>query len=100
MCSTPLISCSSGVATVADTTSAFAPGYDVLTTIVGGTTSGYCATGSVPYEIAPTITITIDRTVAKIGRSMKKRERFIVRPAVRRLAADRECARSREARPT
>jgi hypothetical protein len=45
MCSTPLISCSIGLATVSATVSADAPGYVALTVTVGGTTSGYCETG-------------------------------------------------------
>src|SRR6478736_2362506 len=45
------------------------------TTIVGGTTSGYSLTGRVKIEIRPPTKITIDRTAAKIGRSMKKREK-------------------------
>src|SRR5262245_46621942 len=77
MSSTPFTSCSIGVATVSAMTSGGAPGYDARTTIVGGTTSGYCATGSETYEIAPRITVTIERTAAKIGRSMKKREMFM-----------------------
>jgi len=48
MSSTPLTSCSIGVATVSAMTSGGAPGYEACTTIVGGTTSGYWATGSVP----------------------------------------------------
>ena len=44
--STPLISCSSGAATVAAAVSAFAPGYDAVTVMLGGATSGYCETGS------------------------------------------------------
>ena len=44
--STPLIACSSGTPMVAATTSALAPGYRVLTWMVGGTISGYWATGS------------------------------------------------------
>src|SRR5207247_2750950 len=39
----------------------------------GGTTSGYCAIGSFWRATRPMITMTIDRTVAKIGRSTKKR---------------------------
>ena len=47
MSSTPLISCSRGAATVSATTSAEAPGYVALTTMVGGAISGYWATGRV-----------------------------------------------------
>src|SRR5262245_28468397 len=74
MSSTPFTSCSIGVATVSAMTSGGAPGYSARTTIVGGTTSGYCATGSETYARAPRMTVTIERTAAKIGRSMKKWE--------------------------
>ena len=47
MSSTPLISCSMGVATVSATVCADAPGYCVVMTTVGGATCGYSATGSV-----------------------------------------------------
>src|SRR5689334_17765093 len=73
MFSTPLTSCSIGAATVSATTLALAPGYVAETLTVGGTTSGYCAIGSDWRATRPMITITIDRTVAKIGRSTKKR---------------------------
>ena len=52
--------------------------------IVGGAISGYCATGSVKYAAAPRSTIRIDRTVAKIGRSMQKCEKRIGSPSVLR----------------
>src|SRR5581483_1746519 len=47
MFSTPLTCCLIGAATVSATTWAFAPGYLVETSIVGGVISGYCVTGSV-----------------------------------------------------
>ncbi len=47
MSSTPLICCSMGAATVSEMVCAEAPGYCAVTTTVGGTTSGYSATGSV-----------------------------------------------------
>src|SRR3954466_11358431 len=74
MRSTPLTSCSIGVATVSATILALAPGYVAVTWTVGGATSGHWAIGSFGSDTTPTITMTIDRTVAKIGRSMKKRE--------------------------
>jgi len=40
--------------------------------------SGYCEIGSVGNASAPTITIRIDITAAKIGRSMKKWVNFMV----------------------
>src|SRR5262245_47312504 len=75
MFSTPLISCSRGATTVAATTSALAPGYWPLTLTTGEAISGYWATGRRCNETAPMITNTIEITAAKIGRSMKKRER-------------------------
>src|SRR5882672_10833783 len=75
MFSTPLIPCSSGATTVLATTSALAPGYCPLTRTSGGAMSGYCAKGSRVTATAPMITMTIETTAAKIGRSMKKCER-------------------------
>src|SRR5580692_6644359 len=49
-----------------------------VTTTVGGTTSGNCATGSKKAAIAPASVISIERTEAKIGRSIKKCENFIL----------------------
>src|SRR5437660_7755425 len=74
MPSTPLTCCSMGAATVSETTWALAPGYWQVTITVGGAIGGYIAMGSAHSAIAPASVITIDRTVAKIGRSMKKRE--------------------------
>src|SRR5262245_58701894 len=73
MFSTPLTSCSIGVATVVATTLAFAPGYIAVTSIVGGATSGYCESGKRKRETPPIMTMTTERTVAKMGRSTKKR---------------------------
>ena len=75
MSSTPLISCSIGAAMVWATVSADAPGYCALTVTVGGTMSGYCATGSPMKASAPTTVMITAITAAKIGRSMKKREK-------------------------
>src|SRR3954469_19704092 len=74
MPSTPLTCSSIGAATVSRTVRALAPGYEAVTTTVGGVTSGYWATGSVTRATAPARVMTMDRTDAKIGRSMKKRE--------------------------
>src|SRR5580700_5207638 len=74
MFSTPLICCSIGVATVAATTSALAPGYWPETLMIGGAISGYCATGSRENDTPPRMTNTIETTAAKIGRSIKKCE--------------------------
>src|SRR5712691_5751838 len=79
MSSTPLTSCSMGVATVSASTFGFAPGYTARTTTVGGAISGYCAMGSWNTAIPPTSTMTMERTAAKIGRRMKKWEKFMAR---------------------
>src|SRR5713226_4335365 len=77
MPSTPLICCSSGEATVSAMTVGFAPGYEVLTTTVGGTTFGYSLKGSRKYAIAPITKMMMEMTPAKIGRLMKKLEIFM-----------------------
>src|SRR5690348_8205622 len=73
MFSTPLIFCSSGVATAVSTSVAPAPTNVVVTCTIGGTVSGYCAIGRPNIATVPSITITIDSTIATIGRLMKKR---------------------------
>ena len=75
MCSTPLIASSSGVPTVCASTVGLAPGYTARTVMVGGVTSGYSLIGSVRIAISPAARMTSDSTTAKIGRSMKKREK-------------------------
>src|SRR5215472_10601488 len=72
MFSTPLICCSSGVATVQATVSADAPGYDAVTCTVGGTISGYWANGRTAKAPKPNAVTKMLSTVAKRGRSMKK----------------------------
>src|SRR4051812_1766308 len=72
MFSTPLICSSIGATTVEATTSALAPGYWPEMLMTGGAISGYCATGNREKATAPRITMTIETTEAKIGRSMKK----------------------------
>src|ERR1700745_2489685 len=72
MFSTPLICCSSGVATVRATVSADAPGYTVVIVTVGGTIPGYCATGNTSRAPSPRSVTNVLRTIAKRGRSMKK----------------------------
>src|SRR6266850_3632088 len=74
MFSTPLIWFSRGAATVCSSTSAEAPGYTARTVTTGGAISGYCAIGSVRIDARPASTRNIERTAAKIGRSIKKRE--------------------------
>src|SRR5262249_2375230 len=72
-CSTPLICCSSGVATEASTSVALAPMKVVVTWIIGGTMSGYCAIGRPRMATRPSITMMIDSTMATMGRLTKKR---------------------------
>ena len=50
---------------------------------MGGAISGYSETGKRCSETAPMMVRSTDRTVAKIGRSMKKWESFMVRLAPR-----------------
>jgi hypothetical protein len=77
MLSTPFTSCSIGVATVSAITCAEAPGYDAVMLTVGGAISGYSAIGRVRCAINPMIVMMIASTDAKIGRSIKKREKRI-----------------------
>ena len=69
--STPLIFCSSGVATAASTSPAAAPTNVVVTCTIGGTISGYCAIGSPCIATSPSITMMMDNTIATMGRSTK-----------------------------
>ena len=92
--STPLIFCSSGVATAASTSVAAAPTNVVVTCTMGGTISGYCAMGSPGIATSPSITMTMENTIATIGRLTKnvamatvplpleRRRRPVGRPAV------------------
>src|SRR3954465_1654980 len=77
-----------GVATLSATVLALAPGYVAVTCTVGGATSGYCAIGSCVNATPPTIRMTIDSTLAKMGRSMKKWE-------ITASPRDRHCGLSR-----
>jgi hypothetical protein len=77
MFSTPLICSSNGAATVSAITLGVAPGYCAWTTTDGGTTGGYSETGSFRRPTMPASRNKAERTPAKIGRSMKKREMFI-----------------------
>src|SRR6266850_6718541 len=61
-----------GVATVCSTSWALAPTYVVVTWISGGVMSGYWAMGNRDSDTAPTITVTIEITIATMGRRMKK----------------------------
>src|ERR1700687_4224492 len=85
MLSTPLISCSIGVATVCERTSADAPANEAVTSTVGGAISGYSLMGNARKDIAPTSVRMIAITPANIGLSMKKCER---RMAIDPVAAD------------
>src|SRR5260221_3437412 len=85
MFSVPLICSSRGDATVSAITLGLAPGNCALTTMVGGTTSGYSEIGSWNRDATPARKMTTEITTAKIGRSMKKRDRFMI------LAAGRGC---------
>src|SRR4051812_25673099 len=70
--STPFTCCSIGVATDCSTSSALAPTYVVVTWMSGGVMSGYCEMGRRESETAPTMTVTIEITIATMGRRMKK----------------------------
>ncbi len=76
------MACSKGDATVSAMVSGVAPGYVARTTIVGGTTSGYSLIGSLNIAKRPITKIAMDNTPAKIGRLMKKSEKFMVLPLV------------------
>src|SRR5690606_26678217 len=78
MSSTPLIDSSSGEATVAAITLGLAPGYCARTTTEGGTTSGYSEMGSWNMANRPASSTATDSTPAKIGRSMKNLEIFML----------------------
>src|SRR3954463_6659209 len=78
MPSTPLICSSIGVATVSAITFGLAPGYCARTTMDGGTTSGYSEIGIARSARRPATKMRTDMTPAKIGRSMKNLERFMV----------------------
>jgi len=51
-----------------------------VTCTVGGVTSGYCATGRLKTATPPARVITTEMTVAKMGRSIKKRANTVVLP--------------------
>src|SRR5512146_610607 len=70
--STPFTCCSMGVATDCSTSSALAPTNVVVTWMSGGVISGYCAMGRRERDTSPTITVTMEITIATIGRRMKK----------------------------
>src|SRR3984885_4588291 len=80
MFSTPLTFCSIGSPTVLTSVGALAPGYRVVTCTVGGTTFGYCDVGRLTSETSPMTTKNSARTLARTGRSIKKREIMGVYP--------------------
>src|SRR5512147_1990047 len=71
--STPFTFCSIGVATDASTSVAEAPTKVVVIWTIGGTTSGYWAIGRPDIATSPRITVTMEITIATIGRLTKKR---------------------------
>src|SRR5690606_39558492 len=96
MFSTPLIDSSSGAATVSARTFGFAPGYWARTTTDGGTTSGYSEMGNWKTDTTPASRIKIDSTPAKMGRSIKNLETFMmatVLGCVPRYRIDRKSTR-------
>src|ERR1700722_14229094 len=72
--STPLTFCSIGSPTVLTRVVALAPGYLVVTCTVGGATFGHCDVGRLTSETSPITTKNSARTLARTGRSIKKRE--------------------------
>src|SRR5512139_465502 len=77
--STPFTFCSIGVATEASTSVAEAPTKVVVIWTIGGTTSGYCAIGRPDIATSPRITVTMEMTIATIGRLTKKRAMVLLR---------------------
>src|SRR3954468_11501454 len=68
-------SCSSiGAATVRDSVSALAPGYEVVISTVGGAISGYCATARSFADTRPASTMMMAMTPANTGLWMKNRD--------------------------
>jgi hypothetical protein len=79
MSSTPLIASSSGAATVSAMTLGFAPGNCARTMTEVGMISGYSATGNLKSAMMPLSRMRVDRTAAKMGRSIKNLEKFMLR---------------------
>src|SRR5580658_2607906 len=71
MLSTPFICCSMGVATACSRVCASAPTYVANTWISGGVMLGNCATGKLRTVREPTSTMTMEITMATMGRLMK-----------------------------
>src|SRR5215217_6047024 len=72
MRSTPLTSCSMGVATDCSTASADAPGYVAVARMLGGARNGYCSIESPRITTTPIKSVRIEITIATIGRPIKK----------------------------
>src|ERR1700730_11718079 len=89
MSSTPLMASSRGEATVSAMTFGLAPGNWALTMTDVGMISGYSAKGSLKIEIRPASRMTTDRTPAKMGRSMKNFEIFMIRLGRREARIER-----------
>src|SRR6202012_3693292 len=87
MPSTPAMFSSKGVATVSAIVFGLAPGNIALTTTDGGTTSGYSEIGNCVIAIRPDRKMMTEITPAKIGRSMKNFDRFII-PSPRNAGAE------------
>lgn len=85
MLSAPLTCSSMGAATLSEMTSALAPGYVAETVTWGGVMSGYWAMGRLYMATRPAMTITMEMTDAKMGRSMKKWEIMGLLPSSSRL---------------
>src|SRR6476646_3054788 len=71
MLSTPLMSCSMGVATDFSRVTASAPTYVACSRISGGAIFGNIAIGNCTIAITPRITMMMAITMATIGRLMK-----------------------------
>src|SRR5258708_20220236 len=76
---TPLMGFLRGDATVSAMTLGLAPGNWARTITDVGMISGYSAKGSLKIEIRPASRMMTDRTPAKMGRSMKNFEIFMIR---------------------
>src|SRR5512136_1216624 len=86
--STPLIFCSAGVATEASTSVALAPTKVVVIWTIGGTISGYWAIGRLFIATTPRSTVTMEITIATIGRLTKKRAMAYLVPEAGSAASD------------
>src|SRR5512135_3060145 len=92
--STPFTFCSMGVATDASTSVAEAPTKVVVIWTIGGTTSGYWAIGRPDIATSPRMTVTMEITIATIGRLTKKRAMLLRLGDGLRCALARGCDRS------